>query len=417
MIKNDFKKKKVLVVGAGAAGIMAAIKAAERGAEVTLFEKNERLGKKLGITGKGRCNLTNDCSVKELVANMPGNGKFLFSSLSRLNSQKTQELFTNWGVPLKVERGRRVFPSSDKAADVILALRKRLEELDVKVIYNQRVTALLQADHEIIGLKTSDGVFSGQAVILAAGGSSYPTTGSTGDGYQLAQEIGHQIIPLKPALIPLQTESINKKDLQGLSLRNVSVSIATESKVLGQEFGEMLFTHFGFSGPVVLTLSRLLLNWNGSSPRYLKIDLKPALSFEQLDLRIQRDFLKFKNRAFKNSLNELLPKSLIPVIIEMSKIDPDKPVHSVTREERLYLIDLLKNLSFRISGTRPLAEAIVTAGGVSTAQIDPKTMESKLIKNLYFAGEVIDIDGFTGGYNLQAAFSTGFTAGYFAAID
>lgn len=404
--------KKIIVVGGGAAGMMAAIAAAEQGAQVTLLERNDTLGKKLGITGKGRCNLTNDCTEKELVTNMPGNGKFLFSAFHQMNSQQLQSFFQNLGVELKVERGKRVFPASDQASTILDALKKKLIQLDVEIRYGQRVQRLLHNQVSIQGVATDKAMYYADCVILATGGASYPTTGSTGDGYALAQMVGHTIIKPRPALIPLELDTPYRKALQGLSLKNVTVSIRNESAKLKEEFGEMLFTHFGVSGPVVLSLSRVLLDWNRSQNRILSIDLKPALSFEQLDNRIQRDFQKNLNKQFKNSLNELLPLSMIPVILEESKISSDKPVHSVTKEERQRLVAILKNLQFNISGVRPLAEAIVTTGGVDTKEIEPKTMASKKLKGLFFSGELIDIDGYTGGFNLQAAFSSGYAAGH-----
>ena len=404
-------KLRVIVVGGGPSGMMAAIAAAEQDASVVLLERNNALGKKLGITGKGRCNLTNDCSEKELVGNIPGNGKFLFSAFHRLNSQKLQETFNQWGVDLKVERGKRVFPSSDKAETIIQALRARLLELGVEIRYNQRVRQLWMVDSTLKGVITYAGNLEADRVILATGGSSYPTTGSTGDGYTIAQEIGHNILTPRPALVPIEIDSPWIKTLQGLSLRNVNVSIQSEHKILNQEFGEMLFTHFGVSGPVILSLSRTLLDWDSKDPRYLCIDLKPALSLEQLDARIQRDFQKNLNKHFRNSLSELLPLSMIPVIIEACQITPEKPINSVTKEERAALVHTLKNFKMKIIGVRPLAEAIVTAGGVDVKEIDPKTMASKRVKGLYIVGELLDIDGYTGGFNLQAAFSSGYVAG------
>ncbi len=405
------KELKVVVVGGGPAGMMAAIAAAEQNASVILLERNDVLGKKLGITGKGRCNLTNDCTEKELVVNIPGNGKFLFSAFHRMNSQKLQETFQQWGVELKVERGKRVFPSTDKAETIIQALRNKLIELKVEIRYNQRVKQLWVVDETIKGVITYQGTIVADRVIMATGGSSYPTTGSTGDGYSLLQEVGHRIITPRPALVPIEIDSPWNRMLQGLSLKNVNVAIQTEDKLLNQEFGEMLFTHFGVSGPVILSLSRTLLDWDLKESRYLTIDLKPALSIEQLDARIQRDFQKNLNKHFRNSLSELLPLSMIPVIIEACKIAPDKPVHSVTREERMTLVMTLKTFRLPISGLRPLAEAIVTAGGVDVREIDPKTMASKKIKGLFVVGELLDVDGFTGGFNLQAAFSSGYVAG------
>jgi hypothetical protein len=405
------KNLRVIVVGGGPSGMIAAIAAAEQNATVILLERNGILGKKLGITGKGRCNLTNDCSEKELVENIPGNGKFLFSAFHRLNSQKLQDYFLQWGVELKIERGKRVFPASDKAETIIQALRSRLLDLGVEIRYNQRVKQLWIVDNTLKGVITYQGTLEADRVILATGGSSYPTTGSTGDGYPMAREVGHNIIAPRPALVPIEIDSPWNKMLQGLSLKNVNVAIQTEQKILSQEFGEMLFTHFGVSGPVILSLSRTLLDWDLKERRYLSIDLKPALSIEQLDARIQRDFQKNINKHFRNSLSELLPLSMIPVIIEACQIAPDKSINSVTKEERMALVTTLKDFRLRITGLRPLEEAIVTAGGVDVREIDPKTMASKIIKGLYIVGELLDIDGYTGGFNLQAAFSSGYVAG------
>lgn len=408
-------KRRVIVVGGGAAGMVAAIRAAENGAHVILLERNEKLGKKLNITGKGRCNLTNDCTAKELVANIPGNGKFLFSAFHEFDSQKCQAFFTDLGVELKIERGKRVFPVSDQAATVVQALQKRLLALQVEIHYRARITQLWLENGLLKGVISGNQPIAADAVILATGGNSYPMTGSTGDGYALAKQAGHTIVALRPSLVPLLVKEEWVKELQGLSLRNVDVSLWQGEKKLAGEFGEMLFTHFGVSGPVVLSLSRALLDRKSEPEVKLAINLKPALKPEQLDLRLQRDFLKYQNKQFKNGLDDLLPQSLIPVMVALSGIEPEKQMHFITKPERQQLAALLMDFRMTIIGTRPLTEAIVTAGGVDTKGIAPKTMESKKMAGLYFAGELLDVDGLTGGFNLQSAFSSGYAAGFWAA--
>ena len=403
----------VIVIGAGPAGMMAAIKAAENGASVLVLEKMKQPGKKMLITGKGRCNITNTAEIPELIKNIPGNGKFLNSCIRAFDNEDVQYFFNGLEVPTKVERGGRVFPVSDRAADVVQAMVLRLYELGVKVRTGERVAEILVEDSKAIGVKTEAGeVYSGQAVILATGGASYPGTGSTGDGFAMARQIGHEIkLPL-PSLVPLEVEEEWVPELQGLSLRNVRVYLMAEENKVADMFGEMLFTHFGVSGPVILSLSRqaaqLLAAGNFVE---LLIDLKPALSFEQLDARIVRDFEKYQRKEMKNALKDLLPGRLIAPVLDGAYIEPDRMVNSITKEERHRLANTLKGLIVTITRTRPIAEAIVTAGGISVKEINPKTMESKIVKNLYLAGEVVDVDGFTGGYNLQAAFSMGAAAG------
>ncbi|WP_027406788.1 NAD(P)/FAD-dependent oxidoreductase [Anaerovibrio sp. RM50] len=404
---------KIVVVGAGPAGMMAAIKAAENGASVVLLEKMKRPGKKMLITGKGRCNITNAAEIPELIKNIPGNGKFLNSCIRAFNNDDVQYFFNAIEVPTKVERGGRVFPVSDKAADVVDAMVLQLHELGVKLYTDVRVSEIIIENNKAVGVKTAEGqVFEAEAVILATGGSSYPGTGSTGDGYKMASKIGHRVVTPLPALVPLELEEEWVKELQGLSLKNVRVTLFADEKKIMDMFGEMLFTHFGVSGPIILSLSRKTaqLLEEGSFVE-LMIDLKPALSFDQLDARVLRDFEKYQRKEMKNALKDLLPGRLIPPVLDGAYIELDRMVNSITKEERHRLVNVLKGLLVTVTQTRPIAEAIVTAGGVDVKEINPKTMESKLIKNLYFAGEVVDVDAYTGGYNLQAAFSMGAAAG------
>ncbi len=409
----------LIVIGAGPAGIMAAFTGAREGASVILFEKNKTIGRKLAITGAGRCNLTNLTDMNQLISNTPGNGRFLYGAFQRLTPEALMNFFQNsLGLPLKVERGNRVFPESDKAQDVVGVLYQELKSSGVEIETSTKVAGLVVKSGQIRGVRLDNGkeVYSSK-VLVATGGLSYPGTGSTGDGYQFARLAGHQIIPLTPSLIPLEVLEPWVKRLEGLSLVNVEVTSFHEGKKLQSEFGEMLFTSFGVSGPIILSLSRKisLLVLDKPNSVSISIDLKPALTKEELDLRVQRDFSKSLNKIFKNVLDDLLPQKIIPVIIELSGIDPLKPVHQINKEERLHLVGLLKNLALTILKPRPIAEAIVTAGGVNTKEINPKTMESKLIQGLYFAGEVVDVDAYTGGFNLQIAFSTGFVAGVEAA--
>ena len=408
--------KKVIVVGGGAGGLMASVTAAENGAEILLLEKKDRLGRKLLITGKGRCNVTNTANLNEFVKNIPGNGRFLFSAFNNFFNWDIRSFLEELDVPLKEERGGRIFPVSDKAIDVVNAFERKLRSLAVQIKYNETVKALQIENGKIVGVVNDKGeVYSADVVILATGGASYPGTGSNGEGFIMAEKAGHTIVPILPSLVPLECEEEWIKDLQGLSLRNVSVNTLIDgkpAKKIKEMFGEMLFTHFGISGPIILSLSRAIaINLNEGKTVELAINLKPALTREQLDKRIQRDFEKFSRKQIKNALNELLPNKLIPVIIDLAYIDPDKFVNQINRQERERLLDLLQNLVVTVTKTRPISEAIVTAGGISTKEINPKTMESKIVKDLYCVGEVVDVDGFTGGYNLQAAFSMGYTAG------
>ena len=409
--------KRVIVIGGGAAGMMAAIQAAKGGASVLLLEKTNRLGRKLSITGKGRCNITNAADIQEIIKNIPGNGKFLNSVLRAFNSTDVINFFESIGVKTKVERGNRVFPESDKAADVVNALIAQMQTLGVEIRTSARVTDILTKAERVIGVEVGDKIESADSVILAVGGASYPATGSTGDGFKMAENLGHTVTKILPALVPLETEESFVKDLQGLSLRNVRVTLLADNKKITEEFGEMLFTHFGVSGPIVLTLSRkaaFLLD-EGKFIE-LSINLKPALTPEQLSARVLRDFEKYKRKSIKNALIDLLPSSLIPIVLDLAYIDEEKHIDTVTQAERRRLIETLRDFRLTITKTRPIDEAIVTAGGISTKEINPKTMESKLIQGLFFAGEVIDIDGFTGGFNLQAVFSMGNAAGRFSSI-
>ncbi len=405
----------IVVIGGGPAGMMAAGSAASTGASVALIEKNPRNGKKLLITGKGRCNVTNDCTRDGFFANVPVNPKFLFSSFARFSNRDVMEFFEGHGVPLKVERGNRVFPVSDKAADVNNALIGFCRQSGVHVI-RDTVTGLTAQNGSITGVQTRDGgEVPCSCCIVATGGKSYPLTGSTGDGYLFARSVGHTVVSPKPSLVPLVIEGKECAEAQGLSLKNVAIRVteADSGRVIYKDFGEMLFTHFGMSGPVILSASS---HMRDPSKRYrISIDLKPALSLEQLDSRIQRDFSENINKDFVNSLSKLLPQKIISVIIKRTGIPYTTKVNSIRREQRLALAGILKNLEFTVTGFRPIDEAIITSGGVSVGEIDPKTMQSRLIEGLYFAGEVIDVDAHTGGFNLQIAFSTGRCAGIAAA--
>lgn len=410
--------KQVIIIGGGAAGLMAAISAAQHGAKVTILEKMKDIGRKILITGKGRCNITNSCDIPDLVKNMTGNGPFLYSAFHAFSNLDIIEFLNQAGLPTKVERGGRVFPVSDQAKDVIKTFSRELKKLQVTVKTEQIVKKIIIENGRVVGVATVDTEYRGDAVIIATGGASYPGTGSSGDGYRLAQAVGHSIIPLKPSLVPLEVAEEWITELQGLSLKNVTATVICDEKKAADEFGEMLFTHYGLSGPIILSLSKKvaeLFQHNHGKEVTIEVNLKPALNTETLDKRLQRDFTKFARKQLKNSLHELLPSKLIPVVMDLAFIDPDKFVHQITKEERSRLLDVLQHLSFTITKTRSVTEAIVTAGGVSTKEIDARSMESKLIKSLYFAGEVIDIDGYTGGFNLQAAFSTGYVAGKHAA--
>lgn len=412
----------VVVIGGGPAGMMAAIASAENGNNVVLLEKKERLGRKLLITGKGRCNITSSLPIEEFIQNTPGNGQFLYSSFKNYTNKDIIEFLKNEGLEVKEERGNRIFPITDKSLDVLKCFQNKLKKLNVDVKYNTKVVKIIPKDEKgKLAVKTDDNkTFLAEKVILATGGKSYPLTGSTGDGYKIAEDLGHKITFIRPSLVPL--ECYDKKlckDLQGLSLKNVKIEIKNteNNKVIYEDFGEMLFTHFGVSGPIILSGSAHLVRYKNvdellkNKKIVLKIDFKPALSTEKLNERILRDFAEFKNKSFKNSLDKLLPQKLIPVIIEKSNINPDKKVNEITKIERRKIVELLKDFELSISKFRPIDEAIVTSGGISVKEINPKTMESKIVPGLYFAGEIIDVDSYTGGFNLQIAYSTGYTAG------
>ena len=414
---------KVVVIGGGAAGMMAAITAAKEGADVTLFEKNEKTGKKIYITGKGRCNVTNGCAWDTFFENIVSNGKFLYSAYAAFDNRSIIGLLEEAGCPLKEERGERFFPVSDHSSDVIAALNRLLKSYHVKVMLGTQVREIIYDEYEaternrrVKGVILSNGDFQkADAVIVATGGRSYESTGSTGDGYRFARESGHTVRELKPALVPFTVKEEWCRQLQGLSLKNVSCIIKKDRKKIYEGFGEMLFTHFGVSGPLMLSASSFYVQKYYGDEVLLSIDLKPALSIEQLNQRILRDFEKNRNRQFKNALSELLPTKMIPVIVTLSGIHPEKQVNEITREERMKLTELLKNLTLTITGTQGFREAIVTQGGVSVKEVNPSTMESKKTSGLYFAGEVLDVDALTGGFNLQIAWSTGYAAGKNAA--
>ena len=406
--------KRVAVVGGGAAGMMAAITAAQQGAAVVLLEKNEKLGKKLFITGKGRCNVTNDCAAEEVLKNVTSNPRFLYSALSAFPPSAAMDFFERNGCPLKVERGNRVFPVTDKAGSVIDALRSALRAAGVSVRLNTAVSGLAVSDGRITGLKTAHGPLACEAAILACGGCSYPATGSTGDGYALARALGHTVIEPVGSLVPLVVKGHECAQLQGLSLRNVRLRLKnSRGKTVFEDFGELLFTHFGLSGPLVLSASAHM--GRKEEAFFAELDLKPALSEKQLDERLLRDFEKYRNRDFENALADLLPASLIPVVVRRSGVAPEEKVHSVTKQQRRALLETLKCLSFEIACKAPVEQAIVTAGGVKVSEVDPKTMESRLVSGLYFAGELLDLDAYTGGFNLQLAWATGRAAGLAAA--
>ncbi len=405
---------KVYVIGGGAAGMLAAIIAARNGHKVILLEKNEKLGKKLFITGKGRCNLTNACDRDEFFEQVVSNPKFLYRAFHAFNNYDTMSFFEQLGLVIKTERGNRVFPESDKSSDVIAVLKRELERQSVSIRYQSEVTEILIQDGSFTGLrlKNSKEELSGDAVIIATGGLSYPLTGSTGDGFRFAKAMGHTITDLYPSLVPVHVKEPYVKDLMGLSLKNIEVIITSGSKQVYRDFGELLFTHFGVSGPVILSASSYIIPYLKKQELLkLSIDLKPALSVEQLDARILRDFEEIKNKQFKNSLDQLLPNKLIDVIIRLSLIDSEKKVNSITKEERLHLVNLLKNFTFHITKLSDYNQAVVTKGGINVKEINPSTMESKLVKHVYFTGEVLDLDALTGGFNLQIAWSTAFLAG------
>ena len=431
---------KVIVIGGGPAGMMAAITDKENGNEVIILEKNGQLGKKLLITGKGRCNITSSLDMEEFIKNTPGNGMFLHSAFQQFTNKDIIHFLKQQGLDVKEERGNRIFPVTDKSIDVLACFTKRIKELNIKVQYHTTVSEILvkpndeinkeningkekskkMIDKKVIGVKTNHGILQADKVILSTGGKSYPLTGSTGDGYILAEKLGHTITNIKPSLVPLETfEKQECKELQGLSLRNVGIQLLDieKNKTIYEDFGEMLFTHFGVSGPTILSASAHLVRYKQierllkEKRIILKMDLKPALDEKKLDTRILRDFEEVKNKQFKNSLEKLLPQKLIPVIIQKSNIQPDKKVNEITKKEREELVKMIKNFEITIKGFRPIEEAIITSGGINIKEINPKTMESKKVKGLYFAGEIIDVDSYTGGFNLQIAYSTGYVAG------
>lgn len=410
---------KVVVIGGGPAGMMSAISAAKSGDKVVLLEKNNILGKKILITGKGRCNITSSLDIDDFINNIPGNGRFLYSAFENFDNKDIIELLKKEGVSVKEERGNRYFPTSDRAEDVRMALERETKKAGVDVKLNSKVCGIEIEDSRVKSVVLENGKIDADKIILATGGKSYPLTGSNGDGYKIAEELGHTIKDVRGSLVPLIAEKSVCSKMQGLSLRNVGIMLydIEKDKKIYSDFGEMLFTHFGVSGPTILSGSAHLLRYKDVDKKIsngkivLKIDLKPALSFEQLDARILRDFTEVKNKQFKNSLDKLLPKKMIDVVIDKSKIDSEKHVNEITREERMNLVKILKCFVVRIDGFRPVDEAIVTAGGISVKEINPKTMESKIVSGLYFAGEIIDVDAYTGGFNLQIAYSTGFTAG------
>ncbi|MBE6824019.1 MAG: NAD(P)/FAD-dependent oxidoreductase [Ruminococcaceae bacterium] len=412
------KSKKVIVIGGGPAGMMAAGVAAQNGADVTLFEKNEKTGRKLLITGKGRCNITNFCDNDEFISNIPTNPRFMYSAINAFSTYDTVAFFEDLGVATKVERGNRVFPVSDKAMDVCDALRNFVLQNGVKLL-TANIKALVQKDGEVLGVKTdSNESFFADSIVVSTGGKSYPKTGSTGDGYKFAKSVGHSVNTVTPSLVPLVSNDYFCKELQGLSLKNVALKVVENisKKEIYSDFGEMLFTHFGLSGPTILSASAHMKDM--SENKYsVHIDLKPALDRETLDKRLLKDLQKFINKDICNSLFELLPKSFVPVLLRLCNIDPHTKCNSITVSQRYAIVDTLKDLTVSIKGFRPIDEAIITCGGVNVNEIDPKTMRSKIVPNLYFAGEVLDVDAYTGGFNLQIAFSTGYLAGMNSSLD
>ena len=402
----------VIIIGGGPAGMLAAISASNVGCHVTLIEKNDRLGKKLAITGKGRCNITSSLDISEFVENIPGNGRFLYSAFKNFDNKDILSLIN---IPTKEERGHRIFPVSDRAQDVVEALKRKLENNNIDILYNTEAKEI-EIDKEknkVTGVITNKGKLKADKVILATGGKSYPGTGSTGDGYNIARKLGHTITEIRPSLVGLTTEDEDLRtcqELQGLTLKNASLELYENNKKVYDDFGEMLFTHYGLSGPIILSASAHLVRTKMNNPKVI-LDLKSGLTEEKLNDRILRDFEKYKNKDIRNGLKDLLPQKMIPVIIRLMGVSEYKKVNEITREERLKLVNLLKKFEIKITGFSDIKEAIVTAGGVSVKEINPKTMESKLVKGLYFAGEVIDVDAYTGGFNLQIAYSTGYTAG------
>ena len=401
-------KADAVIIGGGAAGMMCSAVAAERGLDVILLEPNKVLGRKVRITGKGRCNVTNNCDIKEFLNNIPGDGRFLYSALNRLSPRDTMELFESHGLKLKTERGNRVFPVSDNANDVAGTLTRWLARAGARHVRSSAVRVLTE-NGQVCGVETDGGRISCRAAVISTGGMSYPLTGSAGAGYRLAKELGHSITPCRPSLVPLESEDKYCAEMQGFSLKNVTLSAYENDKLIYRELGEMLFTHFGVSGPLVLSASSHMRNW-GSAKYRLSIDLKPALDEKKLDARLLRDFEKYANRDFANALCDLAGKAMIPVLVKLSGIPADEKVNSITRQQRHELLRLFKEFPVSVSSPRPIDEAIVTSGGVSTKEINPRTMESKLVDGLYFAGEVMDLDAYTGGFNLQIAWSTAFVA-------
>ncbi|MBP3597119.1 MAG: NAD(P)/FAD-dependent oxidoreductase [Clostridia bacterium] len=411
---------KTIIIGGGPAGMIAAIASAKQGNETILLEQNKTLGKKLLITGKGRCNITSSLDMDEFIHNIPGNGRFLYSAFQKFTNQDIIDLLNENGLEVKTERGNRIFPITDRAVDVLNCLIDELKKNNVKIKTNSKVSKILVEDNKVIGIEVENSEkISCDKIILATGGKSYPITGSNGNGYNLAKKLGHTITEIKPSIVPLKAEEYLCQSMQGLSLKNVKITIKDEekNKKIYDDFGEMLFTHFGVSGPTILSSSAHLVRYKNIEDLFknnkikLIIDLKPALSEDELDLRIIRDWNELKNKEFKNSLDKLLPQKMIKTIIELTNIPESKRVNEITKEERLNLVKTIKSLTINIKGFRPIEEAIVTAGGISIKEINPKTMESKIVKGLYFAGEIIDVDAYTGGFNLQIAYSTGYTAG------
>ena len=422
--RKEFVLDKVIVIGGGPAGMMAAITAKENKNDVLIIEKNNQLGKKLLITGKGRCNITSSLEMEDFIKNTPGNGMFLYSAYQQYTNQDIIQFLKQQGLEVKEERGNRIFPVTDKSVDVLKCFTKRIKELDIDIKYNTKVveilTEMVDGESTVIGVKTDRETINANKVILATGGKSYPLTGSTGDGYQLVEKLGHSITKIKPSLVPLEVyDKAECKELQGLSLRNVEIKLIDieKNKQIYEDFGEMVFTHFGVSGPTILSSSAHLVRYKNIDKLFhekkivLKIDLKPALDQKKLNDRILRDFEDAKNKQFKNSLDKLLPQKLIPAVITRSKINPNKKVNEITKKEREQLIKEIKDFEIIIKGFRPIEEAIITSGGVNIKEINPKTMESKKVKGLFFAGEIIDVDSYTGGFNLQIAYSTGYVAG------
>ena len=411
---------KVVVIGGGPAGMMAAITASQNGNQVTIVEKMQSLGRKLLITGKGRCNITSSLDIDDFIKNTPGNGMFLYSCYKQFTNQDIISFLKEQGLEVKEERGNRIFPVTNKSLDVLKCFTNKIKELNIEIKYNTSVKKIIVEENKVTGVKTNKEVLKADKVILTTGGKSYPLTGSTGDGYELAKELGHTVTKIKPSLVPLEIHDKNMcKQLQGLSLRNINIQIEDieKNKNIYDDFGEMLFTHFGVSGPTILSSSAHLVRYKDIEEKMIKrkiiltIDFKPALTEEKLDNRILRDFEAQKNKQFKNSLDALLPQKLIPIIIGKSGISPNKKVNEVTKEERKKLVQMLKKFEIEIQKFRPIEEAIITSGGINIKEINPKTMESKIIKGLYFAGEIIDVDSYTGGFNLQIAYSTGYVAG------